>query len=145
MAEATCCDLPVIASNWSGHLDFLSDKDSLMINGSLTEVPDSMIWSPIIIKPSKWFTVNEVDVVRKLRMFYKKHKLITKKAKRLGKKNRREFSLKAMSDKFNKILDNVLQSIPQSVGLKLPKLKKVGSDESSKPAKIKLPKLKKMT
>ena len=145
MAEATCCDLPVIASNWSGHLDFLSDKDSLMINGSLTEVPDSMIWSPIIIKPSKWFTVNEVDVVRKLRMFYKKHKLITKKAKRLGKKNRREFSLKAMSSKFNKILDNVLQSIPQSVGLKLPKLKKVGSDESSQPAKIKLPKLKKMT
>ena len=78
-------------------------------------------------------------------MFYKKHKLITKKAKRLGKKNRREFSLKAMSSKFNKILDNVLQSIPQSVGLKLPKLKKVGSDESSQPAKIKLPKLKKMT
>ena len=145
MAEATCCDLPVIASNWSGHLDFLSDKDSLMINGSLTEVPDSMIWEPIIIKPSKWFSVNEADVIRKLRMFHKKQGLITKKAKRLGKKNRREFSLKAMAIEFNKTLDKVLQSIPQSVSLKLPKLKKVGGNESSQPATIKLPKLKKVT
>jgi glycosyltransferase involved in cell wall biosynthesis len=145
MAEATCCDLPVIASNWSGHLDFLSDSESLLINGSLTEVPDSMIWEPIIVKPSKWFSVNEADVVRKLRMFYKKQGLITKKAKRLGKKNRREFSLKAMANKFNKTLDNVLTHIPQPVSLKLPKLKKIGNDTPSQPAKIKLPKLKKIT
>ena len=72
-------------------------------------------------------------------MFYKKQGLITKKAKRLGKKNRREFSLKAMADKFNKTLDNVLTHIPQPVALKLPKLLKV------KDTKIKLPKLKKIT
>ena len=78
-------------------------------------------------------------------MFYKKHQLISKKAKRLGKKNRREFSLKAMANKFNKTLDNVLQSIPQPVSLKLPKLKKIGNDTSSQPATIKLPKLKKIT
>ena len=144
MAEATCCDLPVIATKWSGHLDFLSDTDSLLMSGFLKEVPKSMIWKPIIVKPSKWFNVNEADVVRKLRMFYKKHKLITTKAKRLGKKNRREFSLKAMAIEFNKILDDVLKQIPSSVSLKLPKLKKVGSKDD-KPATIKLPKLKKVT
>ena len=78
-------------------------------------------------------------------MFYKKHKLITKKAKRLGKKNRREFSLKAMGIKFNKTMDKVLKEIPSPVSLKLPKLKKVGDGASSKPATIKLPKLKKVT
>jgi len=103
-----------------------------------------MIWEPIIIKPSKWYNVNEADVVRKLRMFHKKHQLITKKAKRLGKKNRREFSLKAMAIEFNKILDDVLKQMPSSVSLKLPKLKKVGSKDD-KPATIKLPKLKKVT
>ena len=35
LAEATCCDLPVIASNWSAQLDFLSDKESLLISGFL--------------------------------------------------------------------------------------------------------------
>ena len=50
-----------------------------------------------------------------------------------------------MSDKkeFNKILDNIVSQIPSQVGLKLPKLKK--KTESKPPAKIKLPKLKKVT
>ena len=78
-------------------------------------------------------------------MFFKKEKLISKKAKRLGKKNRREFSLKAMAEIINKMLDNVLSQMPSEVGLKLPKLKKVGDkNDSSAPAIIKLPKLKKV-
>ena len=125
-------------------MDFLTDSESMLIDGFLQPVPKSCIWKPIIVEPSKWFNVNEADVVRKIRTFHKKRKLIQKKATRLGKKNRREKSLKAMKIQFNKILDEALKSIPQAVGLKLPKLKKVGGD-TSKPAKLKLPKLKKVT
>ena len=145
MLEASCCDLPVIASKWSGHMDFLTDSDSLLINGFLKEVPKSALWKPIIVKPGKWFNVNEADVKRKLRTFYKKHKLIEKKARRLGRNNRRKYSLNKMAEKFNIILDNVLASIPSSVNLKLPKLKKVGSEKSKSQTTIKLPKLKKAT
>tara|TARA_R100001129_G_scaffold177425_1_gene152324 strand:- start:1652 stop:3013 length:1362 start_codon:yes stop_codon:yes gene_type:complete len=145
MLEASCCDLPVIATKWSGHLDFLTDSESMLIDGFLKPVPKSALWKPIIVEPSKWFDVNEADVVRKIRTFHKKRKLIQKKAIRLGKKNRREFSLKAMALEFNKILDDVLKSTPQPVNLKLPKLQKVNKNETSQPAKIKLPKLKKVT
>ena len=145
MLEASCCDLPVIASKWSGHMDFLTDSDSLLINGFLKEVPKSALWKPIIVEPGKWFNVNEADVKRKLRTFYKKHKLIKKKARRLGKNNRRKYSLDEMAKKFNKILDNVLVSIPSPVNLKLPKLKKVDSEKSKSQTIIKLPKLKKVT
>ena len=145
MLEASCCDLPVIASKWSGHMDFLTDSDSLLINGFLKEVPKSALWKPIIVEPGKWFNVNETDVKRKLRTFYKKHKLIDRKAKRLGKNNRRKYSLNEMAKKFNKILDDVLVSIPSPVNLKLPKLKKVGSEKSKSQTTIKLPKLKKVT
>ena len=62
----------------------------------------------------------------------------------MGKRNRREFSLKAMSLEFNKIIDELLKGIPQEVGLKLPKLKKV-NDSNSETPKLKLPKLKKVT
>ena len=144
MLEASCCDLPVIASKWSGHMDFLTDSESMLIGGFLKEVPKSALWKSIIVEPSKWFNVNEADVVRKVRTFHKKRKLIQKKANRLGKKNRRKFSLKAMAIEFNKIIDDILKNIPQSVNLKLPKLKKVGN-KSSQPPKIKLPKLKKVT
>ena len=144
MLEATCCDLPVIASKWSGHLDFLTDAESMLIDGFIKPVPKSALWPPIIIEPSKWFDVNEADVVRKIRTFHKKRKLIQKKANRLGKKNRREFSLTAMATQFNKIIDEVLNSVPQAISLNLPKLKKVGG-KNPQPAKIKLPKLKKVT
>jgi len=144
MLEASCCDLPVIASKWSGHLDFLTDSESMLIDGFIKPVPKSALWPPIIIEPSKWFDVNEADVVRKVRTFHKKRKLIQKKATRLGKKNRREFSLTAMATQFNKIIDDALTSVPQPVSLKLPKLKKVGG-EAPQPVKIKLPKLKKVT
>ena len=145
MLEASCCDLPVIATKWSGHLDFLTDSESMLIDGFLKEVPKSALWKPIIVEPSKWFNVNEADVVRKIRTFHKKRKLIQKKANRLGKKNRREFSLKAMADKFNDIINDVLKEVPQAVSLKLPKLKKVGGDKPKETGKIKLPKLKKVT
>ena len=144
MLEASCCDLPVIASKWSGHLDFLTDSESMLIDGFIKPVPKSALWPPIIIEPSKWFDVNEADVVRKVRTFHKKRKLIQKKASRLGKRNRREFSLTAMATQFNKIIDDALTSVPQPVSLKLPKLKKVGG-EAPQPVKIKLPKLKKVT
>jgi len=144
MLEASCCDLPVIASKWSGHLDFLTDSESMLIDGFIKPVPKSVLWENIIVEPSKWFDVNEADVVRKIRTFHKKRKLIQKKAVRLGKKNRRKFSLKAMATEFNNIIDAVLKEIPQPVSLKLPKLKKVDSD-SKQPSKIKLPKLKKVT
>ena len=144
MLEATCCDLPVIASKWSGHMDFLTDSESMLIDGFIKPVPKSALWKPIIVEPSKWFDVNEADVVRKIRTFHKKRKLIQKKATRLGKANRRKFSLTAMAIEFNKIIDQALQSVPQPVSLKLPKLKKIGG-QSSQPTKIKLPKLKKVT
>ena len=126
-------------------MDFLNERDSLFIGGHLKEVPKSAIWKPIVVEPSKWYNVNEADVVRKVRMFHKKHKLITKKAKRLGKKNRREFSLQAMAKVINTMMDNVISQMPSEVGLKLPKLKKVGGkNDSSAPATIKLPKLRKV-
>lgn len=145
LAEATCCDLPVIATAWSGQMDFLTDKESLLINGFLKEVPKSALWKPIVVEPSKWFNVQESDVIRKVRLFHKKEKLITKKAKRLGKKNRREKSLKAMAVEMNNIIDEVLKQVPSQVGLKLPKLQKVGESQEKPQATVKLPKLKKVT
>jgi hypothetical protein len=46
-----------------------------------------------------------------------------------------------MDEIFVKLVDKGLEGVPQQVGLKLPKLKKVNTD--NKP-KVKLPKLKKI-
>ena len=49
-----------------------------------------------------------------------------------------------MAEKLDDILQKYLSKVPQQVGLKLPKLKKVATKEQEAP-KIKLPKLKKVT
>ena len=146
LAEATCCDLPVIATGWSGQMDFLNDKQSTLIGGTLQAVPKELIWKPIIVEPSKWFCADEGDIIRKLRYFKKNHKKLKHQAKILGQVNRSKHSLEAMKKEFNQILDNIVSQIPktpQAVSLKLPKLKK--KTEGKPSAKIKLPKLKKVT
>ena len=58
LLESTMVGLPVIASAWSGHLDFLSQEDSLLLGGELKQVPNAMVWKDIIVPESQWFNVN---------------------------------------------------------------------------------------
>jgi hypothetical protein len=67
---------------------------------------------------------------------------IKEKALNLMKINRDKFTLDKMSEKLDEIIKPYLDKVPTAVGLKLPKLKKVGGSDAPK---IKLPKLKKLT
>ena len=67
---------------------------------------------------------------------------VKEKALNLMKVNRDKFTLDKMTEKLDEIITPYVDKVPQQVGLKLPKLQKVGD---TKPPKIKLPKLKKVT
>ena len=142
LLEATMTGLPVIASNWSGHVDFLSEKDSILLGGELKQVPKSVVWKDIIVEQSQWFVANENQTYKALNYTFEEYKTCKEKAINLMKQNRDKFTLKNMSKKLNDIIDSHLKDLPQQVGLNLPKLKKVGNSE---PSKITLPKLKKVT
>ena len=60
------------------------------------------------------------------------------------KENRDKFTLNKMTEKLDEIMESHIKDIPQQVGLKLPKLKRVNKDLNELP-NIKLPKLKKVT
>jgi hypothetical protein len=118
---------PVIASNWSGHKDFLPIDKSIMIGGKLTEVHESSIDS-FIIKGSKWFTANYDEVAQILNMVYNDYDSYLIKSQKLKEENKNKFSLEKMKDKFQEILKPFvveLQPKPQMTQLILPKLNKV--------------------
>ena len=48
---------PVIAPNWSGHVDFLSEN-GILLPGELKKVHSSVVWENVIIKESSWFYVD---------------------------------------------------------------------------------------
>ena len=141
LLEATLSEKPVVASNWSGKVDFLS-KDSLLLPGDLIDVPKNSLPKEFYVKGCKWFQVNyqyASNVMKELHKNYTKYQV---KAKKQAIMNKQKFSLDSMTKVLDEILDKHLPKFeeqPQKVDIKLPTLKKV-----SKPKKVELPKLKKV-
>ncbi len=139
LLEATLSQKPVIASAWSGHLDFLNKTNAILLTGQLGKVPKNAFPKPFQVDGQEWFTVNYSVASSILKDVFKKYKKYKLPAKKLAMYNQSKFSLKAMQDKLEKILDENIPDIPKQVKLKLQKLKK-----TTKAPKIKLPKLKKV-
>ena len=141
LLEASISQKPIIASDWSGHTDFLFKDLAIMLKGSMSAVEKGSVPDDFLIEGSQWFTVNYRDASSAMKSVYKSYKQYTINAKKLGIVNKSKFSLNAMTRKFGKILDKYVPEFAQEVKLQLPKLKKVGS---TKTPKITLPKLKKV-
>ena len=142
LLEASLSEKPVIAPNWSGHTDFLSQKDAVLLPGSLNDVKKESFPKGMWIEGTKWFTVNYNYASKTMKDVFENYNKYIVKGKKLSIMNQSRFSLDKMTEKFEGILDKHLPKFveqPKSVDLKLPKLKKVG-----KPKKIELPKLKKV-
>jgi glycosyltransferase involved in cell wall biosynthesis len=139
LLEFTLSEKPVIASNWSGHIDFL--KHATLLPGEVKEVHQSATdnW---IVNGSKWFTVNYGYAITVLRDVVDNYKTYLNTAKRQAYVSRTEFSLDIMSEKFCDYVDAGVNSVPKQVQLQLPTLKKVV--ETTEVPKITLPKLKKV-
>ena len=142
LLEASLSEKPVMAPNWSGHVDFLNDKNAVMLPGSLNDVKKESFPKNIFVKGSKWFVVNYNYASKMLKDVFDNYSKHIVKAKRLAIINSTKFSLDMMTKRFEEILDKHLPIYekPQKVELNLPKLKKIGSVKE-KP-KLELPKLK---
>ena len=144
LLEASLSAKPVIAPNWSGHVDFLN-KDAILLPGSLNEVKPESLMKGMHVEGTQWFTVNYNYASKILKDVFDNYSKYTVKAKKLAIVNQTKFSLDTMTKKFEEILDKYLPKFeepPKQVKLNLPKLKRVGGSE--KVPKIELPKLKKV-
>lgn len=139
LLEATLAGLPVVVSNWSGHLDFLDSEYNILIDGSLNKIPNGAVWEDILIPESEWFTVNEAEASKAMEFTFKNIFDITVRAKLFAKINRERFSHEKMTEELSKIMDKYTGHISKPVELKLPKLKKIDDNE-----KVKLPKFPKL-
>lgn len=123
LLEFTMTGKPVIASNWSGHKDFLPMDKAIMIGGKLTEVHESAV-DTFILKDSKWFTANYGEVVEVFKLVYKDYDKFLEKSELLRVDNLEKFSMEKMKDKFKNII-LPFSSQPKEQKLILPKLTKI--------------------
>ena len=123
LAEAGLSQKPIIATNWSGHIDFL--KHAILLPGQLTNVHPSAAWENVILQESQWMTVDYGYAMTSLKSMYDDYK----NYKDLGKKQifhiKNHFSLDAMHTKLWELLDKYTPDFPKQVQLQLPQLKKI--------------------
>jgi glycosyltransferase involved in cell wall biosynthesis len=122
LLEASLTAKPVIASNWSGHLDFLNNDMSVLLQGEVKQIHSSAVVEKMLLAESGWFTVNYKKASGILVDVYKNYKKYLDGAKRQAYRSRTEFSLDKMSERLLSIIDS---KVPKPVEFKLPQLKKI--------------------
>jgi len=143
--ESTISGKPVIAPLWSGQKDFLKEDAVIELKGLLEPIHKSVQWDKILIKDSKWFTVDYGYAIAVMRDIFKDYKKYVEKCRSHSHYSKTTFSFDKMKERIDQILTKYVPEFPKQVSLQLPKLKKVtDATPSNEPPKITLPKLKKI-
>ena len=120
LLEFSTTGKPIIASGWSGHVDFLDKNSIVLLGGRLENVHDSAAnnW---LIKEAQWFQVEPKQGISALKEVYKKYKQYSKRSKKQRHYAKTNFSWDKMKELVGKKSDNT-PNIPTQVQLQLPKL-----------------------
>ena len=121
LLEFSLVGKPIIASGWSGHIDFLHKEYVPLIPGFLENVHPSAVnnW---LTKEGKWFKPNDINIKAVFKDVYKKYKLFLPKAKQQKQYAKTNFNWEKMKDLVGTILDHNIPNFPKQVKLELPKL-----------------------
>jgi hypothetical protein len=134
MAEFTLTGKPILASGWSGQMDFLPPEHSVLLEGSLTAVDESAA-DQFCMKEAQWFTVNYSNAANKIYDVYNKYDSYLEKSKGLRENTLKNFTLDNMHDKFTHLMDTYVRKAPQIVPFNIPKVNS---------SKMQIPKLNKI-
>ena len=141
LLEASISGKPMMVSGWSGHMDFINPNYVTTLGGKLEKVHKTAA-NQFLMEEAMWFTVDYNEASLAFKDIKKNYIQYLKRSQNHTKHSKDNFSFDKMVERIGELLGTeVVGSKPMSVGLKLPKLKKVGKQE---PPKLKLPKLKKV-
>jgi glycosyltransferase involved in cell wall biosynthesis len=121
LAEFGLSKKPIIASGWSGHLDFLNPQNTVLLPGYLENV-DSSAANQWLRKDTQWFQISEKFAVSIYKDVYKNYKKFAEMGKKQGFYVKTNFSYEKMAELVDKLLLNTIPEFPKHVELVLPTL-----------------------
>lgn len=119
LLEFKTTNKPIVASAWSGHIDFLNKETSVLLPGQLQQVPRSAV-NDWIIAESKWFTVNYSVAAQFLYDIYRNYPTYLEKCKKNSMFVNNNFSLKKMGESLNTFIKDKVLDVPIVTQLQLP-------------------------
>jgi glycosyltransferase involved in cell wall biosynthesis len=104
--EAAYSGLPVVATGWSGQMDFLVDEKGqehfYNVAYDISPVPDEVVWDGVLIKESMWAYPREQSAKQQMRKCYEDNKLNLEYAEQLKER----FSKEKMYARFVELITN---------------------------------------
>tara|TARA_B100001057_G_C22863617_1_gene955604 strand:+ start:530 stop:1684 length:1155 start_codon:yes stop_codon:yes gene_type:complete len=108
LIEAAASGVPVMATNWSGHIDFLKNIKYSSFEYDLIEIDQSRV-DQIFIKGSKWAHPREKEVIRKLKKIRKSYDVPKQWASEGKEVIRNSFNQGEVFKIYDKFLDDILK------------------------------------
>lgn len=102
--EAAASGLPVIATGWSGHTDFLNQGKYINISYALRTIHASRVDNKIFVPQAKWAEPNEDDFKKKIVKFRNSCSIPNEWAQELSNTIRENYSLSAIFRKYDEAL-----------------------------------------
>lgn len=103
LLEAAASGLPVIATGWSAHTEFLG-KSFVSVDHNLVQVPQSRVDNRIFVSGSKWADPSEMDFKKRIRKFRNSPDVPKQWAAELMETVRKSYGWPAVSEKYDKVL-----------------------------------------
>ena len=118
LIEAAACGLPVMATDWSGHLDFLTASDGRKLfvpfEYDLEPVPSECVWEGVIEAGTNWASVREIDVSSKLQKMALSSDTPRRWAAELAGQIATRYSMESCGSLFMGLMDQALTELDRA-------------------------------
>ena len=108
LLEAAVAKLPIIATNWSAHTEFLNLGKWIKVDYSVEPIHEERVDNNIFMKNSRWAQPKEASFKESIRKFRKKPEMPKEWADELSSKLIDKFSLSSIHEKYENVLGDVL-------------------------------------
>ena len=108
LLEAAAAGLPVIATNWSAHTEFLNAGKWIKVDYDLVPVADSRIDNNIFMKGAKWAHADEGSFKKCVRKFHRGSQIPEEWAAELSSTLKEKYSIKSVLKKYDEVLSGVV-------------------------------------
>jgi|TARA_R110000824_G_scaffold299178_1_gene487302 glycosyltransferase involved in cell wall biosynthesis len=136
LLEFSLLNKPIIASGWSGHLDFLEKDCVALCGGKINPIDRSAQVKGMLIEGSQWFDIDHNYINHFLNEIFNNYDEWVEKAKNQSKHSKKNFSFDKMTKKIKELLIKNAPELPKKMELKLPGMDKIKMPKKDNKLKI---------
>ena len=136
LLEFSLTKKPIIATNWSGHIDFLNKEFTTLLPGELHNLDDSSVVENMLMKEFQWFGVDPQSAYTSLRDMFSNYNDYKEKGIRQAFYSKFKFNFQIMVEQLKEYTNQYIPDFPKPIKLKLPNLKKISLPKIKEKANV---------